>query len=377
LWQACTDGDFEVARRLADDPAVDVNWGDLDHGRTPFYRACFFGRTSVVEYLMRNPRVDIVKQQSQGTTPFLAACQGGHKEVVSLLLADPRTDPNKPRDTGATPFYIACKCGHKEVVSLWLADPRIEPNEPQHEGATPFFIAFQNGHTEVASRLLTDPRIDSRKPNKNEATPFFMAAQNGHREVVLLLLTDPRIDPNKPRKKQTTPLWQASQNGRLVIVQHLLASGREIDTKMKSTFNNRTAAQQGRIMRIANKENDDTEEAYERSKTNGPLCADVIEEYERDPVETRNRLRRQPGLREHFIGHLFALVVFHSDSFAIINERTAHSDTKRFFGITSRLPLELQMVLCDRIVGSPGDIILSRDSEPGFKCLARTRTWQE
>jgi len=26
LWQACTDGDLEVARKLADDPAVDVNW---------------------------------------------------------------------------------------------------------------------------------------------------------------------------------------------------------------------------------------------------------------------------------------------------------------------------------------------------------------
>ena len=26
LWQACTDGNFEVARKLVDDPDVDVNW---------------------------------------------------------------------------------------------------------------------------------------------------------------------------------------------------------------------------------------------------------------------------------------------------------------------------------------------------------------
>jgi len=36
LWQACTDGDLEIVKELADDPAVDVNWGDQGGGRTPF-----------------------------------------------------------------------------------------------------------------------------------------------------------------------------------------------------------------------------------------------------------------------------------------------------------------------------------------------------
>jgi len=375
LWQACTDGDFEVARKLADDPAVDVNWGDPEVGRTPFYRACFFGWTSVVEYLMRNPRVDVVKQQSQGTTPFLAACQGGHMEVILLLLADPRIDPHKPRDIGVTPFAIACECGHKEVVSLLLANPRIDPNKPRDAGATPFFAACQNGHKEVVLLLLADPRIDPNKPMNDEATPFLIACQKGHKEVVSLLLADPRIDPNKPWNDQSTPLWFASQNGHLVVVQHLLASDREIDTRMKSTFNN-TAAEQGRAMGArTTKPADEMEEVFERSKTNSPRCADLIDEYERDPVATRNRLRRQPGLREYFIGYLFALVVFHSDSFAIINVQTAHPDTRRMFRITWQLPLDLQMV-CNRIFGSPRDIILSRDSEPGFQLLARTTTWQ-
>ena len=270
------------------------------------------------------------------------ACQNGHKEVVSLLLADPRIDPNKADDdNGATPFFIACQEGHKEVVSLLLADPRIDPNKASNEGVT----------------------------------PFFMACQNGHREVVSLLLADPRINPNMPTNDQSTPLWFASQNGHLAVVQHLLALGREIDTGKRSDVNNKTAAEQGRAMGTADKEDNDTEEAYERSKTNGPLCADVIDEYEHDPVTVRNRLRRQPGLLEHFIGHLFALVVFYSDSFVVMNEKLAHPDTRRFFKITSRLPLEIQMIICNRIFGSPKDIIISRDSEPGFQLLARTTTW--
>ena len=342
LWQACTFSDLEIAKELANDPAVDLNWVEGDRLDTPLHRACRFGHLEIV---LAHAKIEVDKGNKGDASPFNIACQEGHKEVVSLLLADSRTDPGKPAHDGATPFFKACQEGHKEVVSL----------------------------------LLPDPRVDHNKGMKDGTTPLFMACQEGRLEVVCLLLADIRIDPNKPRNDQTTtPLWIASQNGHLVVVQHLLASGREIDTKMRSTFNNKTAAENGRKMRERIfKTSSESEEAFQRSKTNGPLCADLIDEYELDPVAVRRRLCRQAGLREYFIGHLFALVVFHSDSFVIINERTAHSDLKRFFKITSQLPLDLQMVLCNRIFGSPRDIILSRDSEPGFQLLTRTTTWQQ
>jgi len=261
------------------------------------------------------------------------------------------------------------------VVSLLLADPRVDPDKADNEGFTAFHVACENGHKEVVSLLLADPRIDPKKANNEGLTPFHVACQNGHKEVVSLLLADTRIDPNKPKKDQSTPLLYASQNGHLVVVQHLLASGKEIDTKMRPAFNNKTAAEQGRAMGTTDMDDDETEEAYERSKTNGPLCADLIDEYERDPVAVRHRLRRQPGLREYFIGHLFALVVFHSDSFVVINERPAHPDSISFFRICARLPLEIQMIICNRVFGCPKDIIPLRDSEPGFKLLDRSTTW--
>jgi len=344
LWQACTDGDLEAVKKLASDPGVDINWVGEDRGDTALHRACRFG----------------------------------HLEIVKVLLAQERIEANKENEGDASPVSIACQEGHKEVVSLLLADPRVDPNKPANDGATPFLIACQNGHKEVVSMLLTDPRIDHNMPNSNGATPFLIACENGHKEVVSLLLADPRIDPNMPINDQATPLWFASNNGHLAVVQHLLASGKEIDTKMRSAFNNKTAAEQGRAMGTADMDDmdeDETKEDYERRKTNGPLCADLIDEYERDPVAVRHRLRRQPGLREYFIGHLFALVVFHSDSFVVINESLAHPDTMRFFRICARLPLEIQMIICNRVFGCPKDIIPLRDSEPGFKLLDRSTTW--
>jgi len=343
LWRACTHGDLEIVRKLADDPAVDVNWVGFDRGDTPLHRACRFGWLEIMKVLLAHPKFDLTKRNKGRGTPFDLACYSGQREVVSLLLADPRIDPNEADDEGYTPLFMACQEGRKEVVLLLLADPRVDPS----------------------------------KPLKSQTTPFFIACENGHKEVVSLMLADPRIDPDKPMNNQTTPLWFASQNGHLVVAQHLLASAKEIDTKRRSHFKNRTAAEQGRAMGERTKGTNDTDEDHQRKKANGPFCASLIDEYEHDPVAVRHRLCRLPGLREYFIGHLFALVVFHSDSFVVINERLAHPDTKRFFKITSQLPLDLQMVLCNRIFGSPRDIILSRDSEPGFHLLTRTTTWQQ
>jgi len=39
LWDACTSGDFDLVKLFASNPTVDVNWGDPEKQRTPFYRA--------------------------------------------------------------------------------------------------------------------------------------------------------------------------------------------------------------------------------------------------------------------------------------------------------------------------------------------------
>ena len=343
------------------------------------FSAAYYGELETTKALCSYPALNINWRDDGGFTPLSGACQAGQIGVVRFLLSLKGIDPNTLLNDGATPFFMACAEGHKEVVSLLLADPRIDPNKPQNDGVTPFFIACENVHKEVVSLLLANPVIDPNKPHSDGATPFNIVCQRGHHEVVSLLLADPRVDPNETTNNQNTPLWYASQEGHFVVVQHLLASGREIDTKMKSTFNNKTAAEQGRQQPSVPKSPMETEEDFRRRQTCGPLCADLIDDYERDPkhLGVFHRLRRQPGLREYFIGHLLALIVFHSDSFVAIKNSTVDYEAKRFFRITSQLPFDMQMVLCNRIFGSPKVIILSRDSEPGFRLLARTTTWQQ
>ena len=194
-------------------------------------------------------------------------------------------------------LFNAAFDGDLAKVRLLCNGPALNINWQNKEGYTPLFVACQEGQAKVVRQLLSLRGIDPLRPQHDGATPLFIACQKGHKEVALLLLADLRIDLNKPTNDAATPLYVASQNGHLGIVQHLLASGREIDTKRRSAVSKRTAAEQGRAVGAkTTKDDKDKKEDFQRKKTNGPLCADLIDAYEKDPAKVRSQLREQLGL---------------------------------------------------------------------------------
>ena len=201
-------------------------------------------------------------------------------------------------------LYWAAFRGNLEEVKSLCSDPAVNVNWQSENGYTAFSCACHNGHSLVVEHLLAHPKIDPNLRLNKGTTPLFLACQNGHKEVVSMMLADPRVDPNKPDDDQSTPLWMACQEGYLAVVL-LLASGREIDTKMISTYNDRTAAEQGRAMEESDEEDDDDEDDEDeddrRGKIFGPKCADLIDEYEKDADGVRTRLRRELGLPGSFI----------------------------------------------------------------------------
>jgi len=200
-------------------------------------------------------------------------------------------------------FHWAAFEGDLEEIKSLCSDPAVNVNWRDDDGYVALSCACLNGHSLVVEHLLAHPKIDPNLSNYEGTTPFLIACQNGLKEVISVMLADPRVDPNQPRNDQSTPLWYACQEGHLVAVQLLLASGRKIDTKMISTFNKKTAAEQGRVMGTRKtKPNDETEEVFQRRKTNGPKCADLVDEYEKNPDGVRTRLRRELlGLPGSFI----------------------------------------------------------------------------
>jgi len=137
LWQAATDGNLEVVRKLSRDAAVNVNWIGPEKGDAPLHRACRFKRLEVLKELMANPRVDVTQVNAVGGTAMSISSFLGDLKTVAQLLADPRVDPNWTTSDGATPFLFAAWKGHSEVVSLLLADPELIPTSQRMTRALP------------------------------------------------------------------------------------------------------------------------------------------------------------------------------------------------------------------------------------------------
>jgi len=112
-------------------------------------------------------------------------------------------------------------------------------------------------------------------------------------------------------------------------------------------------------------------EAQKRRKTE---VATLLERFKSDATKTRHAMRLEGGWYNEAAAETFALMVFFSDGLLQINDTTTTTPAARYFNIARRLPLELQMVLCFRQVGSAKEIIPSNEREGAFKHLAR-RLW--
>jgi len=100
----------------------------------------------------------------------------------------------------------------------------------------------------------------------------------------------------------------------------------------------------------------------------------LLERFIADPTLTRHEVRAKLGLLDQLAAEIFALTVFLCDDLLRLKPALAITTTasaaSRFFVISSKLPMELQMILCHRAVGSMKQNILHKDSEAGFKHLA-------
>ena len=303
-------------------------------------------------------------------------------------------DIKSGRMTSKESLWEAAGEGNLESVRELAGDPSVNVNWiGPVKGDSPIHQASRFARLEVLRELLGNPRVDVTQRNHLGGTPLSISCFTGNVEMTLLLLGDPRFDPNLITGDGSTPLWFASQNGHLPIVAHLFALEVVINTSVVSTWNSTTAAEHARNMAGALRQDYETEDDPPRRKRYNLEVADLINDYERDPAAVRRRMRRNPRIRDTYIARVFAIVIFFTDGFVGLKPAAAAAaaaatatatatgsacakdDPRRFLRITSGLPMDLQMLLCNRMFGSPRDIVLPRDSEPGFRWLANPHTW--
>jgi len=234
-----------------------------------------------------------------------------------------------------------------EVKELLRDHPDLDVNsrDEGEDECTVLACACILGNDSIVSLLLAHPGIDVNQKDVNGNSPFLWACWNGRTTCVRLLLKDPRVEVNAVNHDELTPLYFASSYERLDTIRWWIASGREVDLCEPRRY-------------------DDVLEVSTRNYIKA-----LMERFRENPLETRHEVRLELGLVAELAAVMFALVVFVSDGLLRVKDTAAPA--ARFFKIAQRFPLELQMVLCCRVMGSAKELIPSEDSELAFKHLAK------
>jgi len=207
---------------------------------------------------------------------------------------------------------------------------------------------------------LARPDIDVNLRDYIGQTPLSLVCQEGQASVVRLLLKDPRVDVALGNRGRT-PLWYASRKGHREVVEWFIESGRELgDIKNEKGRNGRDG-----------KEYTSLEIARDEGETG---VVSLLERFMTNPTQTRYEVRVKL-VPDEVTAEVFSLTVFLCDDLlqlkpALSSTTAASAAATRFFTISSELPMEMQMILCHRAVGSMKHNILRKDSEAALKSLA-------
>jgi len=243
----------------------------------------------------------------------------------------------------------------EQIAAITSGLSGLEVGTTDEHGWSPLRFALSLQRNDVVLLLLRHPGVDLNEPNHVGQTLAHYAVQAGREGILRRLLRHPRVDFSRQTTSGRTALMYAAFIGNEASVRTLLASGRDLGDL--AWFGNRA---------------DDVQFGYQDDVSRG--ITDLLRQFDEDPIVTRHMLRLLPNLIRNWpeaaAAELFALVVLLCDGYLhLAGTISLHPETARFFRMSNRLPLELQMVLALRARRLAHDIISTLDSEPAFRSL--------
>jgi len=228
-------------------------------------------------------------------------------------------------------LWLAAEAGNiQEMEGILRNNGKVAVNWRNHDGSSALFQARFYGQDAAVGLLLAHPDIDVNLKDKYGSTPFKVACSSGRTACVRLMLKDSRVMVNEHSSNGYSPLVWAASYGYLDLIRWWIASGREMD--------------------LGEAGNPLVDPILAARRSERPEVTELLERFKGDAARTRHVVRTQLGLVDELAAQIFALVVFFSDGLLQVNDTTP-SPAARFFSISGQLPLEVQMVLCFRLVG--------------------------
>jgi hypothetical protein len=235
------------------------------------------------------------------------------------------------------------------------------------------------------SLLLAHPDIDVNCKDKKGFTPWFLSTRLKNFEFIKLLMNDKRVDVNQPHPDTGRSVFELAYLAEWVhsfsnfVIRWLVAlRGNELVIDRRVRMHSDTLRPEMTITEFTLEVQDSITRSFGKNPEDDRE-RQILLDLGKDRPRAIARVRRElGGFPECGVADLFACVIFFADDFLREAAPSVHSDgsvavsqVRRFFCMVRRLPMELQMMICNRAFELAGDIVLTKDSELAFKDLAR------
>ena len=211
LHSAAQNGDVPTARLLLDYGAY-LNQQAPSHGITPLMNASWHQNLEMVDFLLQQPRINVMLKSSFGATAMdlaQADMKGSPKaakqiqELFENYIA--KLEQQKlPLIETVTNSNLSEAEMFQKVEQLIAEGSNVNEIAPvtgsSHDGHTPLLIAARDGYTSVVKILLENGADITLEGEHMQAHPAHKAAYNGHTDILRLLIAHPNFDKIKDAK---------------------------------------------------------------------------------------------------------------------------------------------------------------------------------
>jgi len=115
FMEAAMHGSVSVVQKLS--KVCDVHCAEKSSGRTALHKAAFWGHVQVINFLVKDCKLDVNSRDFNGDTPLHDAVRFGHKSVVETLLKAGSIVSIKNRDGDCT-LGVARKYNQIELIPI-------------------------------------------------------------------------------------------------------------------------------------------------------------------------------------------------------------------------------------------------------------------
>jgi rabankyrin-5 len=170
---------------------------------TPLHLACSWGRERIVSALLEH-KCEINKPEVDGNTPLHIAIQNQHTSIIEMLLREPKIDLTIRNKDAQTPFSTALMLKNNAATKLILMKDPTAAEQADNKGRNFLHVAVLKSDIEtVLSLLAVNVNINSRVKDSQTKTALHLACEVGSEMIIRNLLLAGNVINDVTKDKKT------------------------------------------------------------------------------------------------------------------------------------------------------------------------------